>query len=144
MQSSITLPPPRSDGSTRPPRREPVVLIVDDYEDCRDMYAAYLTLAGFRVLKAQDGHEALDSARRALPDVILMDLSLPGMDGCEATRRLKSDPVTRHLPVVALTAQSLPQLDTLYAIGFESVITKPCLPDDLAEEVSRVVARARG
>jgi CheY-like chemotaxis protein len=143
MQSSITLSRPATEGGHETQRHDAVVLIVDDYQDCRDMYAAYLTLAGFRVLKAQDGLEALDKARRWLPDVILMDLSLPGMDGCEATRRLKSDPATRHLPVVALTAQSLPQLDVLEGIGFERVITKPCLPDELAEHVGRLVSRSR-
>lgn len=108
------------------------------------MYAAYLTLAGFSVLKAKDGLEALETARRCVPDVILMDLSLPGIDGCEATRRLKQDPITRHVPVIALTAQSVTGgPEAMQAIGFESVITKPCLPDELAERVLRVVGRAR-
>lgn len=142
MQSSITLPSSEAPAGDDSARHEPIVLIVDDYQDCRDMYAAYLSLAGFRVLKAQDGMEALAMARRWLPDVILMDLSLPGMDGCEATRRLKSDPATHHVPVVALTAQSLPETDELHQIGFHLVITKPCLPDQLAEEVGRVVARS--
>lgn len=146
MQSSSTVSrtPP-----VHPPPAPPTVLIVDDYQDCREMYAAYLALTGFRVVKAKDGWEALDAARRCLPDVILMDLSLPGLDGFETTRRLKRDPRTRDLVVVALTAQTLPSLDTLRDIGFESVILKPCLPDELAERVESFVgqgaaARRRG
>jgi two-component system cell cycle response regulator DivK len=120
---------------------EALVLIVDDYQDCREMYAAYLTLAGYRVLKAADGPEAIAAARRGLPDLILMDLGLPGIDGCETTRRLKQDPATRGIPVVALTAQCLSQEESLAAAGFESVITKPCRPDDLAARVAATIRR---
>lgn len=141
MQSSTTnsslLPP----GHERP-ADEALVLIVDDYQDCREMYAAYLTLAGYRVLKAADGREAIVAARRDRPDLILMDLGMPGIDGCEATRRLKQDPVTRGIPVVALTAQCLPDEATLAATGFESVITKPCRPDELAARVGAAVGHA--
>lgn len=118
-------------------------MIVDDYVDCREMYAAYLSLSGFQVLKARDGHEALRLARQALPDLILMDLGLPGMDGCEVTRQLKQDNATRDVPVVALTAQAPLPADVLDAAGFETVITKPCLPDELAEHVHRLVQRER-
>lgn len=121
---------------------EALVLIVDDYQDCREMYAAYLTLAGFRVVKAANGLDALAVARRDVPDLILMDLGMPGIDGCETTRRLKQDPLTSGIPVVALTAQSVTDDDTLRADGFESVITKPCRPDDLAEWVAETVSRA--
>jgi CheY-like chemotaxis protein len=125
----------------RPPAGR-LVLIVDDYQDCRDMYAACLGLAGFSVIKAADGLEAISIARRALPDLILMDLGLPVVDGVEATRRLKCDVVTRGIPVVALTAQSVPDAERLRAAGFESVIIKPCLPDDLAQRVGAALARA--
>ena len=117
------------------------MLIVDDYPDCREMYAMYLALAGFRVLKARDGFEALEMVRRELPDLILMDLGLPGIDGCEVTRRLKQDGATREVPVVALTAQAPLAADLLSAIGFESVISKPCLPDELADRVEHFVRR---
>jgi len=120
---------------------EPVVLIVDDYPDCREMYAMYLTLAGFRVLKARDGFEALTLAREELPDLILMDLGLPGIDGCEVTRRLKEDRATRGVPVVALTAQTPLAAEALDTAGFETLITKPCLPDELADRVGQLVRR---
>ena len=116
-----------------------VVLIVEDYEDCREMYAAYLTLAGFRVLKAANGLDALAIARRTLPDLILMDLGLPGIDGFETTRRLKQEPSTHDVPVVALTAQCLPHEEALREVGFESVLIKPCRPDDFAAHVMHVV-----
>ncbi len=137
MQSSAT-----SLAVPAPPARRAagsLVLIVDDYEDCRDMYAAYLTLAGFHVLKAADGLDAIAIAQRTVPDLILMDLGLPGIDGCEATRLLKADPVTRDVPVIALTAQSLPDADALHGAGFDGLITKPCLPDALADRVAAAV-----
>jgi CheY-like chemotaxis protein len=119
-----------------------VVLIVDDYQDCRDMYAAYLALAGFQVLKARDGFEALAIVDRELPDVILMDIGLPGMDGIETTRRLKADPATNGVPVVAFTAHPRPEGDA--AACFDGVLIKPCLPDELADHLHAVVAsRAR-
>ncbi len=123
-------------------RRRALVLLVDDYEDCREMYGAGLAFAGFQVVTARDGFEALALARRTIPDLILMDLGLPGIDGCEATRLLKQDPRTATVPVIALTAQSLPGEDRLlYGRGFEDVIFKPCLPDALADHVSRVLVR---
>jgi CheY-like chemotaxis protein len=126
----------------QPSPDEVIVLIVDDYQDCREMYAVYLTLAGFRVLEAANGPEALAIARRTVPDLVLMDLGLPDMDGCEITRRLKRDPLTVDVPVIALTAQCLPDGDTLRATGFETVVTKPCRPDDLADLVAGAVRRA--
>ena len=121
---------------------QPLVLIVDDYQDCRDMYGIYLSLSGFRVLKATDGSEALRLAHDAMPDVILMDIGLPGLDGYEVTRRLKHSQATRPIPVIALTAHTLHQPETMRRLGFETTITKPCLPEALAAEVRRVVHRA--
>ena len=85
----------------------PLILVVDDYEDAREMYAEYLRFCGFRVAEARNGNEALEQAFALVPDLILMDLSLPGMDGWEATRQLKSDERTRNIPVVALTGHAL-------------------------------------
>ena len=85
----------------------PRVLVVDDYPDAREMYSEYLQFSGFDVFEAANGIEALQSALERAPDIILMDLSLPVIDGWEATRRLKADDRTASIPVVALTGHAL-------------------------------------
>jgi two-component system, cell cycle response regulator DivK len=118
----------------------PLILVVDDYQDAREMYAEYLQFSGFRVAEARNGNEALEQAFSLKPDLILMDLSLPGMDGWEATRQLKSDERTRHIPVVALTGHALAGAsDGAKRAGCDSFVTKPCLPDDLVVEVRRML-----
>jgi CheY-like chemotaxis protein len=117
-----------------------LVLIVDDFEDNRQMYAEFLEFSGFRTEQAANGQEALDKAHALLPDVILMDLSLPGIDGWEATRRLKKDPRTQHIPVVALTGHALEGHSKGAAnAGCDAFIAKPCLPEDLVNHVTRLV-----
>ena len=119
----------------------PLVLIVDDYQDAREMYAEYLEFSGFRVAEARNGQEAVDQAFALRPDVILMDLSLPVMDGWEATRRLKSDTRTHSIPVVALTGHALDgHSREAQDAGCDAYVTKPCLPDALVREVQRVLA----
>lgn len=123
----------------------PLVLVVDDYQDAREMYAEYLTFSGFRVAEATNGIEAVDKALELRPDVILMDLSLPGMDGWTATRRLKSDERTRHIPVVALTGHALAGAsDGARQAGCDAFVTKPCLPDELVVELRRILERPSG
>ena len=118
----------------------PLVLIVEDYEDAREMYAEYLQYAGFRVAEARNGMEALTIAQEQQPDVILMDLALPGMDGWEATRRLKSDERTRRIPVIAVTGHALSgHSDTARKAGCDAFVSKPCLPDALVLEVRKML-----
>jgi two-component system, cell cycle response regulator DivK len=118
----------------------PLILVVDDYQDAREMYAEYLQFSGFRVAEARNGNEAVEQAFALNPDLILMDLSLPGMDGWEATRQLKSDERTRHIPVVALTGHALAGAsEGAKKAGCDSFVTKPCLPDDLVVEVRRML-----
>jgi CheY-like chemotaxis protein len=118
----------------------PLILVVDDYQDAREMYAEYLQFSGFRVAEARNGNEAVEQAFALKPDLILMDLSLPGMDGWEATRQLKSDERTRHIPVVALTGHALAGAsEGARKAGCDSFVTKPCLPDDLVVEVRRML-----
>jgi two-component system cell cycle response regulator DivK len=118
----------------------PLILVVDDYQDAREMYAEYLQFSGFRVAEAKTGNEAIDKAFELRPDLILMDLSLPGMDGWEATRLLKSDERTRLIPVVALTGHALAGAsEGARKAGCDSFVTKPCLPDDLVVEVRRML-----
>ena len=85
----------------------PLILVVEDYDDAREMYVEYLTFTGFRVESATNGLEAIEMTERLLPDLVLMDLALPKLDGWEATRRLKSDLSTRRIPVIALTAHAM-------------------------------------
>jgi two-component system cell cycle response regulator DivK len=121
---------------------QPLVLVVDDYQDAREMYAEYLSFSGFRVVEAGNGAEAVEKAFALLPDVILMDLSLPGMDGWTATRQLKSDDRTRHIPVVALTGHALAGAsEGARQAGCDAFVTKPCLPDELVLEVRRMLRR---
>ena len=118
----------------------PLILVVDDYQDAREMYAEYLQFSGFRVAEAKNGNEAVDQAFALRPDLILMDLSLPGKDGWEATRELKADERTRHIPIVALTGHALAGAsDGAKKAGCDSFVTKPCLPDDLVVEVRRML-----
>ncbi len=122
----------------------PLILVVDDYQDAREMYAEYLQFSGFRVAEARNGNEALEQAFALKPDLILMDLSLPGMDGWEATRVLKADDRTRHIPVVALTGHALAGAsEGAKKAGCDSFVTKPCLPDDLVVEVRRMLGAAK-
>jgi len=116
----------------------PLVLVVDDVDHGREIFAEYLEFRGFRVATAADGLEALEKAFELRPDVILMDLSLPGIDGWEATRRLKADERTQNIPIIALTAHALASAhEKAREVGCNAVVTKPCLPKDLEQEVRR-------
>jgi CheY-like chemotaxis protein len=125
-------------------QKTPLILVVDDYQDAREMYAEYLQFSGFRVAEARNGNEAVDQAFALKPDLILMDLSLPGMDGWEATKRLKADERTRRIPIVALTAHALAGAsEGAKKAGCDAFVTKPCLPDDLVVEVRRMLNTVR-
>jgi CheY-like chemotaxis protein len=121
-------------------RRKPVVLVVDDFADNREMYSEYLTFAGYEVIEAKNGIEAIEAAQKRMPDIIIMDLSLPVMDGWEATRRLKADEQTRRIPVVALTGHALAgHSKGAKEAGCDSFLAKPCLPDQLVAEIRRML-----
>jgi two-component system, cell cycle response regulator DivK len=121
----------------------PRVLLVDDYPDAREMYSEYLQFSGFDVVEAANGVEALARAVEDAPDIILMDLSLPVMDGWEATRRLKSDGRTAGIPVVALTGHALAGIsDGARKAGCDAFVTKPCLPEDLVKEIRKTLDRS--
>ena len=119
----------------------PLVLVVEDYQDAREMYAAYLQFSGYRVAEATNGIEAIEQANALMPDIILMDLALPKMDGWEATRRLKLQESTRHIPIVALTGHALAgHAEGARQAGCDAFVTKPCLPDALVAEIKRMLA----
>ena len=120
----------------------PRVLLVDDYPDAREMYSEYLEFSGFDVVEAGNGMEALQRAVDTTPDIILMDLSLPVMDGWEATRRLKADQRTKAIPVVALTGHALAGIsEGAKQAGCDAFVTKPCLPEDLVREIRKILDR---
>jgi CheY-like chemotaxis protein len=121
-----------------------VILVVDDISDTREMYSLYLSGRGFKVPTASDGLSGLDAACTHRPDVIVMDLSMPGVDGIEATRRLKADPRTSHIPVLLLTAYPLHAVKGgALETGADDLLTKPCLPADLERHVQRLRVRRR-
>lgn len=125
-----------------PDRERPLILLVEDQSDLRHLYAYQLTLSGYDVIEAENGAEAIDRTASHAPDVVLMDLSLPVVDGWEATRRLKGDERTAHIPVVALTAHDgSGELQRATRAGCDWFVPKPCPPDALIAEVRRVLAR---
>ena len=120
------------------PAPDPLILVVEDFDDAREMYRDYLEFAGFRVETARDGREGIEKARALQPDLILMDLSLPGIDGWEATRLLKAAPETRQIIIIALSAHALAtEGERARAAGCDGFIAKPCLPPDLVQEITK-------
>jgi two-component system cell cycle response regulator DivK len=126
--------------TTRGSRRQ-LILLVEDLLDARELYAEYLNYAGFSVVTAINGHEAVRLARMLRPDLILMDIRMPGMDGLEATADLKADAELAHIPVIAMTADPSSEIsERAMAAGCSGFIAKPVLPDEVAREISRVLA----
>lgn len=116
------------------------VLLVEDDEDTRYVYQLTLERVGFRVVTAVAGDEGVQAASRELPDLVLMDLSIPEMDGWTAIRRLKADERTQDIPVIVVTAHAFPE-DRRMAeeVGCDGFMTKPCRPPELLKEVRRLV-----
>jgi two-component system, cell cycle response regulator DivK len=132
--------PPRK-GRDKPEQDGALIMLVDDYVDNREVYAHYLRYKGYRVEEAEDGHQALEKAARYRPDLIVMDLALPGLDGWEATRRLKGDPQTREIPVIALTGHAMEgQSDRAKAAGCDAFVVKPCEPSQLETHIRALLA----
>jgi CheY-like chemotaxis protein len=123
----------------------PTVLIVEDNLDNRTIYRTILEHFGYEVLEAGDGEAGVRMARERLPDLVLMDISIPLIDGHEATRMLKADPATARIPVIALTAHAMPEDRILAAeAGCDAYLAKPAEPRRVAAEVQRLIALARG
>ena len=117
------------------------ILMVDDFHDNREMYAAYLRFSGFIVDEAVTGTEAIEKALATPPNLIVMDLSLPGMDGWEAMRRLKSDPKTTQIPIVVVSGHALEDsVQAAKAAGCDAFLRKPCLPQALLAEVKKLLS----
>lgn len=115
------------------------ILVVEDIEDNLELVIQILGKR-YQMLEARDGEQGLEVARRELPDLILMDLSLPVLDGWEATRRLKEDPELKSIPVVAITAHAMGgDREKALAAGCDDYLTKPITPGPLREIVKRLL-----
>lgn len=119
----------------------PLILIVDDNEDSRGMYACHFEAEGFRVIEAEHGFQGLSQAFKLRPDIIVMDLLMPTLDGWEAMRLLRNRPSTRTIPIIALTADTeVEDLKLAKNAGCDVVLLKPCPPDVVLDEIRRLLA----
>jgi CheY-like chemotaxis protein len=120
------------------------VLVVDDSADIRELWRLWLTFWGFSVHEARNGYDAIQKATELQPDLILMDLWMPVVDGVEAMRRQKADSRTSHVPVLAVSAQShAPDSSAALAAGADAFLTKPCDPDRLLDHIRLAMGRLR-
>jgi CheY-like chemotaxis protein len=120
------------------PTRGKHILIVDDYPDALDIWALYLRSLGYQVSTAADGASAIRQAEQLLPDLIVLDLELPGISGFEAAQRLRRNPSTQDIPLIAATGYSHQrQLQMARDAGFDEVVVKPVDPERLVEEIER-------
>ena len=123
-------------------RTAPRILVVEDDPDNRRIVVKVLAVDGYTTLEAADGESAVALARREHPDAILMDLAMPGVDGWEAARRLKADPATADIPIVALTAFALRgDEDRAREAGCDAYLAKPCRPQAIRDVVGRLLQR---
>ena len=132
------------EAETAAGERQPLVLVADDEPDIRDLVAIRLARASYRVATARDGTEAVERAVELRPDLIVLDVNMPGQDGFETSRRLREDPRTSHVPVVFLTARTREQdVVTGYARGGDGYVTKPFEPHELLARVDALVGVGR-
>jgi DNA-binding response OmpR family regulator len=135
-RTAVATPPPSSRGRKR-------ILVVDDEKDLVDLITYNLRRNGYEPLSASNGNEALEIAQRDLPDLVLLDLMLPGIDGTEVARQLKSDPRTVGIPIIMLTAKS-EETDVVVGLtlGADDYVTKPFSPKILLARLKTVLRRA--
>jgi CheY-like chemotaxis protein len=118
------------------------VLLVEDNEDNRIVYSTILQHFGYVVMEALNGEEGIAKARADHPDLILMDISIPVIDGWEATQVLKRDPETRGIPIIALTAHALASdREKAMEVGCDSYLAKPCEPKAVVSEVEKFIGK---
>jgi CheY-like chemotaxis protein len=121
--------------------RNPLVLLVDNHRDTREMYAEYLRVRGFRVIACSDSKASIELAYATLPDIVLLELRMNGMNGAQVLSELKKNPEFAQRPVVALTASVMtPDRAAAMAAGFTELLPKPCFPEDLAAAIDRIIA----
>jgi two-component system, cell cycle response regulator DivK len=123
----------------------PKILLVEDNEMNRDMLSRRLARRGYELLMALDGQQAVELAQSAAPDLILMDMSLPVVDGWEATRRIKAAPATRSIPIIALTAHAMAgDREKAMAAGCDEYDTKPIDLARLLPKIEMLLKRSPG
>lgn len=121
-----------------------VVMIVDDFQDARELMGDLLRHWGFQVVECADGAEAMIQAEAKQPDVILMDMSMPVVDGWEATRWLKQNARTSHIPIIALTSHALiGSSDPAFQAGCDAFLARPCPPQRVLDEVQRALRKSK-
>ena len=120
---------------------ERTILLVEDSDDVREMSAQFLQSEGFNVVVASNGQEAVDLAERLQPDLILMDLNLPVMNGRAAAKRIKTDPATDRIPIILLTAYGREGSNAVIEAGCDGFLTKPADPKEIVTEIERVLKR---
>lgn len=121
--------------------RPPVIVVADDDRDIRELYRACFDMSGFRTAEASTGEEAIRTAQRLVPDVLLTDLMLPDIDGLTVARRLKEDAATAAVKIILLTGFGLDNFERRAAdAGVFRALLKPCLPEVMLREVKRVIA----
>ena len=119
------------------------VVLVDDHDSQREIYELALSTAGFVVHEAASGERAIEMVHVLRPDVVVLDLAMPTLDGWEVCRRLKSDPETRGIPIVVVTAHIVPGVrESAEHAGCDAYLTKPCLPNELIATVRAHLKRA--
>lgn len=118
-----------------------VILLIEDNEMNRDMLSRRLERKGFKVIVAVDGQQGLDAARKDQPDLVLMDMSLPVLDGWEATRQMKADPDTQHIPIIGLSAHAMAgDREKAMEAGCDDYDTKPVELPRLLDKISNHIS----
>src|SRR5215211_1561332 len=147
MSPSIEWINEQSNEGASPEKQRPVVLLAEDNDDTRRVYGLILRHYGYDVVEATTGVEAVEVSRAICPNLVLMDIGLPGLDGWQASRILKNDPTTRSIPLIAFSARVDSSADLAGRPTFDGYILKPVSPKELARRVgaylSLVEARSR-
>ena len=121
------------------------ILVVEDDHVIRELLVVNLEMEGYVAVTAADGNEALDAVARTRPDVVLLDMMLPGLDGWEVTSRLKSAPDTKAIPILALSARAMQaDIDRGHELGVDHYVTKPFDPIELMQLIATLVAGRDG
>lgn len=136
--------PLRQRRAMEPTRGQTMVLVAEDDQNALSGYVEYLTAAGFAASGRSDGAEALATALEIVPDIIVTDIAMPGLDGFSLASRLRAEGRTKHVPLVGMTAHWTAEMQNdAHRAGFSAMLLKPCLPAHLLAEVERVLRHSR-